>query len=257
MAQIVLPYTLQSLAHQLQSYKPPNPPCLMDKEEEQEQRSLGFEPIHQKRERRAAVLICLFEGEEGNLRVILTKRSKNLSTHSGEVALPGGKREEGDVDDSATALREAMEEIGLDPSLICVVAVLEPFISQHLLEVVPVVGLLAQRAVFKPLLNTAEVDCIFDVPLEMFLKEENHTIEEREWMDWKFVIHLFEFKSEQENFIICGLTARILIRVASIIYQRPPPFKQHLPDFQRLQASFINPNSLCNINSTGEETCGK
>lgn len=55
----------------------------MDKEEEQEQRSLGFEPIHQKRERRAAVLICLFEGEEGDLRVILTKRSKNLSTHSG------------------------------------------------------------------------------------------------------------------------------------------------------------------------------
>lgn len=48
----------------------------------------------------------------------------------GEVALPGGKREEGDVDDSATALREAMEEIGLNPSLICIVSVLEPFISQ-------------------------------------------------------------------------------------------------------------------------------
>lgn len=46
------------------------------------------------------------------------------------MALPGGKREEGDADDSATALREAMEEIGLDPSLVQVVANLEPFISQ-------------------------------------------------------------------------------------------------------------------------------
>lgn len=49
---------------------------------------------------------------------------------AGDVALPGGKMEEGDVDDSATALREAMEEIGLDPHLVQVVANLEPFISQ-------------------------------------------------------------------------------------------------------------------------------
>lgn len=47
----------------------------------------------------------------------------------GDVALPGGKMDEGDVDDSATALREAMEEIGLDPGLVRVVANLEPFIS--------------------------------------------------------------------------------------------------------------------------------
>ena len=49
---------------------------------------------------------------------------------AGDVALPGGKMEEGDVDFSATALREAMEEIGLDPHLVQVVANLEPFISQ-------------------------------------------------------------------------------------------------------------------------------
>ena len=49
---------------------------------------------------------------------------------AGDVALPGGKMEEGDADDSATALREAMEEIGLDPHLVQVVANLEPFISQ-------------------------------------------------------------------------------------------------------------------------------
>uniref|UniRef100_A0A7C9D451 Acetyl-CoA hydrolase n=1 Tax=Opuntia streptacantha TaxID=393608 RepID=A0A7C9D451_OPUST len=61
--------------------------------------------------RRAAVLVCIFEGGDGDLRVILTERSLNLSSHSGEVALPGGKMEEGDADEVATALREAKEEI--------------------------------------------------------------------------------------------------------------------------------------------------
>lgn len=122
---------------------------------------------------RAAVLICLFEGDLGELRVILTKRSSTLSTHSGktaasprslisrqnlfagrrkapysavgcamrpalrsislpagEVSLPGGKAEDGDVDDAHTATREAKEEIGLDPSLVTVVTLLEPFLSK-------------------------------------------------------------------------------------------------------------------------------
>lgn len=122
-----------------------------------------------KTQRKAAVLICLFEGDNGDLRVILTKRSSNLSTHSGrctfsfthpfslfgvffflyevwriwhqlicgfvvagEVALPGGKAEEGDKDDGDTATREAKEEIGLDPSLVNVVTSLEPFLSKVL-----------------------------------------------------------------------------------------------------------------------------
>ncbi|KAJ6865350.1 hypothetical protein NC651_035813 [Populus alba x Populus x berolinensis] len=131
-----------------------------------------------RRRKRAAVLICLFEGNEGELRVILTKRSMKLSSHPGDVALPGGKMEEGDADDSATALREAMEEIGLDPHLVQVVANLEPFISQHQLKVVPVVGLLARVEDFKPVLNTDEVDTLFDVPLEMFLKGCCSSVEE-------------------------------------------------------------------------------
>ncbi|KAG2685252.1 hypothetical protein I3760_10G116800 [Carya illinoinensis] len=82
------------------------------------------------RPKRAAVLVCLFEGDAGDLGVILTKRFSKLSTHSGEVSLPGGKAEEGDKDDGDTATREAREEIGLDPSLVNVVTVLEPFLSK-------------------------------------------------------------------------------------------------------------------------------
>lgn len=49
---------------------------------------------------------------------------------SGDVALPGGKRDETDADDVATALREAKEEIGLDPSLVNVVTILQPFVTK-------------------------------------------------------------------------------------------------------------------------------
>ncbi|XP_075636609.1 nudix hydrolase 11-like [Castanea sativa] len=59
------------------------------------------------KERREAVLICLFEGQDGEFRVVLTKRSMKLSSHLGDVALPSRKVEKGDADDSATALREA------------------------------------------------------------------------------------------------------------------------------------------------------
>ncbi|KAG5023422.1 hypothetical protein JHK85_019764 [Glycine max] len=146
------------------------------------------------RPKKAAVLICLFEGDDGDLRVILTKRSSKLSTHSGEVALPGGKAKEGDKDDGDTAKREAKEEIGLDPELVNVVTYLNHSclrsLNWHLLRVVPVIGILHDKKAFKPVLNPAEVEAVFDAPLEMFLK------------------------------------------VASVVYQRLPAFVEQNPKFK-------------------------
>ncbi|CAL4998341.1 unnamed protein product [Urochloa decumbens] len=178
------------------------------------------------RPRRAAVLVCLFRGAAGELRVILTKRSSTLSTHSGEVSLPGGKAEEGDADDAATALRESKEEIGLDPALVTVVASLEHFLSKHLLVVVPVIGMLSDIQAFIPVLNVAEVDEIFDVPLEMFLKDENRTSEEREKMGQAFTVHYFTYIKGNQKYLVWGLTARILIHAASVVYGRPPDFPE-------------------------------
>ncbi|KAF7144081.1 hypothetical protein RHSIM_Rhsim05G0221800 [Rhododendron simsii] len=271
---------IQILAQRLQCSRPPPPPPppssligeIVENDTNDHKHGINSSMMHfvGRRERRAAVLVCLFEGTGCELRAILTKRSMNLSSHpgkhilslskfhckllkktkggiskgvflcfgqAGEVALPGGKREEGDADDSATALREAMEEIGLDPSLVQVVANLEPFISQHQLIVVPVVGLLPRIGDFKPSLNADEVEAMFDAPLEMFLEEDRHRCEEREWGSWKYTSHVFDFETEQgASFLIRGLTASILIRTASLIYQRSPGFSdQHLPDFQRLQ----------------------
>ncbi|KAL4368330.1 hypothetical protein GQ457_05G028870 [Hibiscus cannabinus] len=184
------------------------------------------------RSKRAAVLICLFEGDAGDLRVILTKRSARLSSHSGEVSLPGGKADEGDKDDGDTATREAKEEIGLDPSLVNVITVLEPFLSKHLLRVVPVIGILHDRKAFKPTPNPAEVDAVFDAPLEMFIKDENRSVEEREWMGEKYLLHFFDYETENKRYLIWGLTAGILIRAASVVYQRPPAFLEQSPKFK-------------------------
>ncbi|XP_051130290.1 nudix hydrolase 15, mitochondrial-like [Andrographis paniculata] len=188
------------------------------------------------RENRAAVLICIFCGQDGELRVILNRRSMKLSSHPGDVALPGGKMDEGDADDTATALREAMEEIGLEPSLVRVVANLEPFISSNLLRVVPVIAILPRVDDFKPVLNEDEVDAIFDAPLAMFLEEDGrYRCIEKEWGGWKYACHIFDIETEQGNFMVGGLTASILIQAATIIYKRSPSFDQTLRDFSQLQ----------------------
>ncbi|CAI9087328.1 OLC1v1021377C1 [Oldenlandia corymbosa var. corymbosa] len=240
---------LRALAQQLRMYKPPSVPG--DDDDDIEENNLqeaagkvvsqvGFlesaTPVAQQPERfkpkRAAVLVCLFEGDSGEFRVILTKRSSKLSTHSGEVALPGGKAEESDADDAETATREAEEEIGLDPSSVNVVTTLEPFLSKHLLRVIPVIGILPDKTAFRPSPNSAEVEAVFDAPLEMFLKDENRRSEEREWMGDKYLIHFFDYEMDGRRYLIWGLTAGILIRAASVVYQRPPSFLEQTPKFK-------------------------
>ncbi|KAK9936531.1 hypothetical protein M0R45_013367 [Rubus argutus] len=241
---------LLALAQQLRLYKPPPSSWDDDSEEQRIEESagkvvsqVGFAesntPIAKDpekfRPKRAAVLICLFEGDNGDLRVILTKRSSGLSSHSGEVSLPGGKTEEGDKDDGDTATREAKEEIGLDPSLVNIVTVLEPFLSKHLLRVVPVIGILKDKEAFKPAPNPAEVEAVFDAPLEMFIKDENRRVDEREWLGNKYLIHFFDYETKNKKYMIWGLTAGILIRAASIVYQRPPPFVEQNPSHNVLR----------------------
>ncbi|KAD3336860.1 hypothetical protein E3N88_32379 [Mikania micrantha] len=223
---------LAVLAQQLRLFKPPE----LDTDKEVSVSHVGFtessgnQPPEKFNPNRAAVLICLFQGNnDDGLRVILTKRSSGLSAHAGEVSLPGGKAEEDDVDDAHTATREAKEEIGLEPSLVNVVTVLEPFLSKHLLRVAPVIGLLSDRNAFIPTPNVAEVEEVFDAPLEMFLKDENRISKETEWRGSRFLIHYFNYETVGKKYMIWGLTAGILIRAASVVYQTPPAFLKQTP----------------------------
>ncbi|XP_062095862.1 nudix hydrolase 15, mitochondrial-like isoform X1 [Humulus lupulus] len=179
--------------------------------------------------KRAAVLVCLFPGDDGNLRVILTKRASTLSSYSGEVSLPGGKMDEGDADCVDTALREAKEEIGLDPSQVLVVTTLDPFIAKGDVLVVPVIGLLRDKRAFNPIPNTAEVEAVFDAPLDLFLKDENRRAEEKEWKGEEFICNFFDYECHNKKYVIWALTAVILITSASLVYQRPPDFSERRP----------------------------
>lgn len=112
----------------------------------------------------AAVLVVCFE-EEGEARVILTKRPDTMAFHQGEIAFPGGKLDPAvDLDLRAAALREAHEEIGLVPDEVEVVAELEPLITvaaQFVLT--PFVALLPGRPVVVP--DPTEVAAVFDVAI--------------------------------------------------------------------------------------------
>jgi 8-oxo-dGTP pyrophosphatase MutT (NUDIX family) len=109
----------------------------------------------------AAVLVALFE-EAGQARVLLTRRSEDLRTHRGQVSFPGGRLDAGETAVQA-ALREADEEVGLDPDTVEVVGWLHPLFTANAALVLPVVGVLSERPVLSP--NPAEVARAFDVSL--------------------------------------------------------------------------------------------
>ena len=115
----------------------------------------------------AAVLIPVTR--EDNPHVILTRRASGLSSHSGEVAWPGGKFDLEDGCLRTTALREAEEEIGLPTRDVDILGQLKPFLSKHGLQVTPFVGVIPEAVQLTP--NTYEAEAIFRVPLSYLITD--------------------------------------------------------------------------------------
>lgn len=117
----------------------------------------------------AAVLIALTSAPDPE--IILTKRAGHLSSHSGEVSLPGGKWDQSDRSLLHTALRESHEEIGLEPSLVEILGGMSPRFTRWDVLVTPYVGIVPQSVELIP--NLDELDNIFKVPLSYFLEADN------------------------------------------------------------------------------------
>jgi 8-oxo-dGTP pyrophosphatase MutT (NUDIX family) len=118
----------------------------------------------------AAVLVPLFEDDRGVTRLILTKRPMTMPTHAGHLAFPGGRPDDGDDGPVGTALREAEEEVGLDPDLVEVLGFLPAIHTvEYTLMVVPVVGWIDGVPYLQP--SPREVDLILLPPLEGFKDE--------------------------------------------------------------------------------------
>lgn len=135
----------------------------------------GVVPLPEKW-RPAAVLVPLVDRPEG-VTVLLTQRTADMPSHAGQVAFPGGRRQESDADAVATALRETEEEVGLDRRFINVVGTVDRYRTGTGFDITPVVGIV--RPGFDIQADPREVADVFEVPLDHFLNENNHRIDSR------------------------------------------------------------------------------
>lgn len=104
--------------------------------------------------------------------VLLTERSAMLNSHSGQIAFPGGKVDETDADAVAAALREAEEEVGLNPVYVEVLGSLPVYSTGSAYHVTPVVGLVHEGFELRP--NPHEVADVFEVPLAFLMDPSHH-----------------------------------------------------------------------------------
>lgn len=148
----------------------------------------------------AGVLVAVTD--EANPQVLLTQRSQNLSSHQGEVAFPGGKRDADDKDIVYTALREAKEEVALAPNQVQVVGELDQVVSKHGYLVTPVLGVIQPKQ--QLIANPDELDAIFTVPLELFTERPSGYFEQG-----TFRIPSYDY----QGFHIWGLTAVMIVEM--------------------------------------------
>jgi 8-oxo-dGTP pyrophosphatase MutT (NUDIX family) len=152
---------------------------------------------------RAAVLLGLVMREEP--MVLLTRRTAHMSTHSGQVAFPGGKVDAQDTDARHTALREAQEEVGLDPLLVQVLGELPVYITGSAFVITPVVALVDPRFIAEP--NPDEVDQVFEVPLSFLMNPAHHRRHAHEAEGLRREWFSMPYRHDQQEHFIWGATA--------------------------------------------------
>jgi 8-oxo-dGTP pyrophosphatase MutT (NUDIX family) len=150
----------------------------------------------------ASVLLPFFASETGTPQLWLVRRAVGMRVHGGQVALPGGQRDARDPDLLSTALREAHEEIGLVPSAVDVLGVLDDYVTITGFAVTPYVGWIPKP--FQPQPLASEVARVFAAPLSAF--EQPPRAMSIVWGDTKRIVLSYEAEGE----IVWGATASIL-----------------------------------------------
>ena len=162
----------------------------------------GFRP--------AAVLAPIQERPDGD-HLILTLRSKNLSSHSGQVAFPGGSVDADDNDAVATALRETQEEIGVDPSQVRILGELDQVVAGYNFLVTPFVGLIPYPYEFCP--DPRETAAVFSVPVSALLRGDAMSLDVRLSRRSEPIFHF-----RYQEWDIWGATARMVKQLLELVY---------------------------------------
>jgi len=160
----------------------------------------------------AAVLVPFVDRPEG-LSILLTQRASQLAKHAAQVSFPGGRLEESDPDVASAALREAQEEIGLDPARVRVFGYLPDHLVISGYRVTPVLSLVSPPFSVEP--NPAEVETVFEVPAEYIFDKRNHKARLRRVGDEDML--LFDIPWQGLN--IWGATAGMLLTLVRMVQE--------------------------------------
>lgn len=189
----------QSLSAQALAQRFANPPA-WSPEVSSESRFVNRPPVP------AAVLIPLVMRDR--LTVLLTERTTHLSSHSGQVAFPGGKADAQDTDATATALREAHEEVGLERHFVQILGVLPTYTTGSAFLVTPVVALVREGFDITP--NPHEVADVFEVPLEFLMNPANHQHHAVDWEGKRREWLSMPYRDAEKERFIWGATAAMV-----------------------------------------------
>jgi 8-oxo-dGTP pyrophosphatase MutT (NUDIX family) len=159
----------------------------------------------------AAVLVPIVLRPSG-LTILLTQRTEHLRDHAGQVSFPGGRCEPADVSATATALREAHEEIGLDSTQVEILGALDEYRTGTGFSVIPVVGLVTPPLDLK--LDDFEVADVFEPPLEFLLQPANYN---RHRVEYEGAWREFWAVPWQDRFI-WGATAGMLVNLREFLF---------------------------------------
>jgi 8-oxo-dGTP pyrophosphatase MutT (NUDIX family) len=164
--------------------------------------------------RAAAVLVLIVPDDDGEARVILIERVDRGGHHSGEVSFPGGVAEPEDPDAVATALREAAEEVALDPdgAGVRVIGTLDTFyIAVSGYWVTPVLAIADRRPELVP--NPDEVVRIVEAPVRHFVRGAPIEVLEREVADATVRFGAYRI----DDLMVWGATARVLSQLGGLV----------------------------------------
>ncbi|HYY23992.1 MAG TPA: CoA pyrophosphatase [Candidatus Udaeobacter sp.] len=158
----------------------------------------------------AAVLIPIQEREDGDY-LVLTKRAEGLNHHRGQVAFPGGRVDAADRDDLQAALREAQEEIGIDPAHVRILGQLDQVTAAYDFVVTPFVGVIPPFYEFR--LNPAETEAVFSVPIAALLEPSCVALADQLSSRGEPVYHFY-----CNGWDIWGATARMIVQFLELVY---------------------------------------